>query len=205
MVKKETTLLPLNVCLVQVFLLARQVVGAHDPHFLTSVHRTGEHCTVILNFQTDKWRLGKHCRPRSDCSWRARQSLIRPYTVCHSICIIWTHYCLVNPHCSNFFSGVRIFWIFTFTLKHRTRETTLLPLNALLVQVFLLARLVVGAHDPHFLTGAHSAGEHTTKRVETSLVRSGYHLGDVHHQLSFRVAVYYTWLYRQKIFKGWTL
>ena len=27
-------------------------------------------------------------RPRSDCSWT---SLIRVYTVCHSVCIFWTH------------------------------------------------------------------------------------------------------------------
>ena len=41
--------------------------------------------------------------------------LIRVYTVCHSICIIWTHYSMVEPHSSNFrvittnILGVRIF------------------------------------------------------------------------------------------------
>ena len=29
-------------------------------------------------------------------------SLIRDYTVCHSICIVWTHYAMVEPHSSNF-------------------------------------------------------------------------------------------------------
>ena len=29
-------------------------------------------------------------------------SLIRVYTVCHSICIIWTHYSMVEPHSSDF-------------------------------------------------------------------------------------------------------
>ena len=29
-------------------------------------------------------------------------SLIRVYTVCHSVCIIWTHYSMVEPHSSNF-------------------------------------------------------------------------------------------------------
>ena len=24
------------------------------------------------------------------------------YTVCHSVCIFWTHYSMVEPHCSNF-------------------------------------------------------------------------------------------------------
>ena len=58
--------------------------------------------------------LGKQCRPRSDCS-----SLIRGYTVCHSVCIVWTHYSIVEPHSSNFrvittnFLGVRIFRKFT--------------------------------------------------------------------------------------------
>ena len=51
--------------------------------------------------------LGKQC------------SLIRVYTVCHSFCIVWTHYSMVEPHSSNFrlittnFLGVRIFRKFT--------------------------------------------------------------------------------------------
>ena len=59
--------------------------------------------------------LGKHSRPRSDCSWRS--CLIRVCTVCHSIYIIWAHYSMVIPHCSVFriitvfFSGV---WIFLY-------------------------------------------------------------------------------------------
>ena len=45
--------------------------------------------------------------------------LIRVYTVCHSVCIVWTHYSMVEPHSSNFrvittnFWGVRIFRKFT--------------------------------------------------------------------------------------------
>ena len=44
-----------------------------------------------------------------------RSSLIRVYTVCHSVCIIWTHFSMVEPHSSNFrlittiFLGVLIF------------------------------------------------------------------------------------------------
>ena len=44
-----------------------------------------------------------------------RSSLIRVYTVCHSVCIVWTHYSMVEPHSSNFrvittnFLGFRIF------------------------------------------------------------------------------------------------
>ena len=28
-------------------------------------------------------------------------SLIRVYTVCHSVCIVWTHYSMVEPHAMN--------------------------------------------------------------------------------------------------------
>ena len=70
---------------------------------------------MIQSFRTDM--PGKQCRPRSDCS--SRSSLIRVYTVCHSICIIWIHYSMIEPHSSNFrvlttnFLGVRIFRKFT--------------------------------------------------------------------------------------------
>ena len=48
-----------------------------------------------------------------------RSSLIRVYTVCHSVCIVSTHYSIVEPHSSNFtvittnVLGVRIFRKFT--------------------------------------------------------------------------------------------
>ena len=50
-----------------------------------------------------------------------RGSLIRVYTVCRSVCIVWTHYSMVEPHSSNFrvittnFVSVRIFRNFTVT------------------------------------------------------------------------------------------
>ena len=44
--------------------------------------------------------VGTQCRPRSDCLWRS--SLIRVYTVCHSICTFWTHYGIVQPPWPNF-------------------------------------------------------------------------------------------------------
>ena len=53
-----------------------------------------------------------------------RSSLIRVCTVCHSACIVWTHYSMVEPHSSNFtvittnFLGVRIFRKFTVLLNH---------------------------------------------------------------------------------------
>ena len=54
-------------------------------------------------------------------------SLIRVYTVCHSVCIILTHYSMVEPHSSNFrvittnILDVRIFRKFTVLLYGKTR------------------------------------------------------------------------------------
>ena len=47
------------------------------------------------------------------------QTPLRVYTVCHSVCIVWTHNSMIEPHSSNFrvsttnFLGVRIFRKFT--------------------------------------------------------------------------------------------
>ena len=58
--------------------------------------------SLLLEEQSDQ---GLHCLPAysadpDHCSWRS--SLIRVYTVCLSLCIIWTHYSMVEPHSSNF-------------------------------------------------------------------------------------------------------
>ena len=37
-------------------------------------------------------------------------SLIRVYTVCHSVCTVWTHYSMVEPHSSNFRVITTMFW-----------------------------------------------------------------------------------------------
>ena len=64
---------------------------------------------TILSFQTDM-------------PGQTVQTQIGVYTVCHSVCIVWTHYCVVEPHRSNFrvittiFFGVRIFRKFTVSL-----------------------------------------------------------------------------------------
>ena len=65
----------------------------------------------------------------SDCSWRS--SLIRVYTVWHSVCIFWTHYCMVQPHGSNFRIMMVIFCVsqfFLFELPHdKTNKVTVRP------------------------------------------------------------------------------
>ena len=69
---------------------------------------------MILSFQTDM--------PGQTVQTQIRSSLIRVYTVCQSVCIIWTHYSMVELHSSNFrvittnFFGVRIFRKFTVHL-----------------------------------------------------------------------------------------
>ena len=64
---------------------------------------------MILSFRTDM--------PRQTVQTQIR--LIRVCTVCHSVCIVWTHYSMVEPYSSNFrvittnILGVRIFMKFT--------------------------------------------------------------------------------------------
>ena len=64
---------------------------------------------MILSFRTDM--------PGQTVQTQIR--LISVYTVCHSVCIVWTLYSMVKPHGSNFrvittnFWGVRIFRKFT--------------------------------------------------------------------------------------------
>ena len=73
---------------------------------------------MILSFRTDMPRQTVQTQIRL-----LRSSLIRVYTVCHSVCIVWTHYSMVEPHSSNFrvittiFLGVRIFRKFTVKLS----------------------------------------------------------------------------------------
>ena len=38
-------------------------------------------------------------------------SLIRVHTVCHSVCICWTYYFMIEPHCSNFKMITAICWV----------------------------------------------------------------------------------------------
>ena len=73
--------------------------------FITLVHSVNVTTVMILSFRTDM--------PGQTVQTQIRL-LIRVYTVCHSVCIFWTHYSVVEPHSSNFrvitfFWGVRIF------------------------------------------------------------------------------------------------
>ena len=68
---------------------------------------------MILSFRTDM--PGQTVRTQI-------RLLLRVYIVCHSVCIVWTHYSMVEPHSSNFrvittnFWGVRIFRKFKYSI-----------------------------------------------------------------------------------------
>ena len=65
------------------------------------------HTVMIQSFRTGM--------PGQTVQTKIRLLLIRVYTVYRSVCIIWTHYSMVEPHSSNFrvittnFLGVQIF------------------------------------------------------------------------------------------------
>ncbi|CAH0021957.1 unnamed protein product [Clonostachys rhizophaga] len=62
-------------------------------------------------------------------------------------------------------------------------------LNSLDEEIILLARGVVGTLDADLETGADGTGEDTTEGVESTLIGSGHHLGDVKHEGTLGVAV----------------
>ena len=74
-------------------------------------------CSVYRNFP--KFSDRQVWANSVDPDQTAPSSLIRVYTVCHSVCIVWTHYSMKEPHSSNFrvittnVLGVRIFTKFT--------------------------------------------------------------------------------------------
>ena len=84
-------------------------------HTLVLVYFT----VMLLSFRTDMPGQTVQIQIRLSGSTLFRSSLIRVYTVCHSVCIVWTHYSMIQPHSSNFrvistnFLGVRMFRKFT--------------------------------------------------------------------------------------------
>ena len=74
---------------------ARELVKHSYIYLSYPASHTCTFCTVLILKFCRQTGLGKQCRPRSD-------SLIRFYTVCHSVCIFWTNYSMVKQYCSNF-------------------------------------------------------------------------------------------------------
>ena len=94
------------------------------------------HTTVmILSFRTDM--PGQTVQTQIS-------SVIRVYTVCHSVCIVWTHYSMVEPHSSNFrmittnFLGVRIFRKFMVMHLQNAQNFASLHRNSCLVCIVCL-------------------------------------------------------------------
>ena len=88
-------------------------------HFIFFRQRPFRACSKfqLLMYRNDpKFSDRYACANSADPDQTAPSSLIRVYTVCHSVCIVWTYYSVVEPHSSNFrviyttnFLGVRIF------------------------------------------------------------------------------------------------
>jgi len=91
---------------------------------------------------------------------------------------------LVNTDQTNSVTARAVFNGFGVSSHHQHGS-----LDGFNVQIFLLSGGVVGAHDADLLAGLDGSGEDTTESVETTLIVSWHHLGDVHHQWSFSVAV----------------
>jgi hypothetical protein len=62
-------------------------------------------------------------------------------------------------------------------------------LNVLDEKIILLSRNIVGAHDADLLASSNDTREDTTKSIETTLVGSGDHLRDVHHERTVGVTI----------------
>ena len=84
---------------------AQGLLAVCHPVYISSIKST----VMILTFRT--------IMPEQTVQTQIR--LLRVYTVCHSVCIIWTPYSIVEPHNSNYrvistnLLGVRIFREFT--------------------------------------------------------------------------------------------
>eukprot|EP00123_Amoebidium_parasiticum_P010055 comp19862_c0_seq1/m.23991 comp19862_c0_seq1/g.23991 ORF comp19862_c0_seq1/g.23991 comp19862_c0_seq1/m.23991 type:complete len:424 (+) comp19862_c0_seq1:1202-2473(+) len=91
---------------------------------------------------------------------------------------------LVNTHQTDNVAGRHILDGLSVATHHEHGA-----LDGLEVQILLLARHVVGAHDAHLLAGGDLAGEHTAEGEEATAVRGRHHLADVHHQGAVLVAV----------------
>ena len=81
------------------------------------------HAYFLKSYQNDpKFSDRQVLANSADPDQTAPSSLIRVYTVCHSVCIFWTHFSVVKWYCSNFriitvfFSCVRIFRSFMVSL-----------------------------------------------------------------------------------------
>ena len=80
-------------------------LSSHDHSFLAQVACLAsswiissifDHTVMVLSFRTDM--------PEQTVQ------IQRVYIVCHSVCIVWTHYSMVEPHSSNFRVITTNFW-----------------------------------------------------------------------------------------------
>ena len=77
-------------------------------------------------------------------------SLIFVYTVCHSVCILWMHYSIIEPHCSNvliitaFFGVSKYLGVLWYVLKCQlwhSQVTIVVPAGPHLMSRFYRVKL----------------------------------------------------------------
>jgi hypothetical protein len=91
---------------------------------------------------------------------------------------------LINTDQTNGVSARNIFNRFDVTTHHQNGT-----LDVLDEQIGFLSGNVVRSHNSDLGSGLDSSGEDTSEGIESTLVAGGYHLGDVKHQRSIRIAV----------------
>ena len=90
-----------------------QTVQTQIRQLLQEQSDQGLHC--LPSWQTVQTQIRQLLQEQSDQSDSSyRSSLIRVYTVCHSICTFWKHYPMVKPRCSNFRVITAVFWVSEF-------------------------------------------------------------------------------------------
>ena len=107
--------------------------------FSQTTEKVSTFTEMILSFRTDMPGQTVQTQIRLLLE-EQRSSLIRVYTVCHSACIVWTHYSMVEPHSSNFrvittnFLGVRIFRKFTVNRIPEKTHLDMFPIHTPVLQ-----------------------------------------------------------------------
>ena len=80
-------------------------------------HSTSEHIDICADTLSPKYYCNdskfsdRYAWANSADPDQTAPSLIRVYTFCHSVCIVWTHYSMVEPHSSNFRVITTNFWV----------------------------------------------------------------------------------------------
>merc|ERR1719192_1411973 len=93
---------------------------------------------------------------------------------------------LVDSHKSTNVTTWYIFNSFDVSPHHKNCS-----LDSLFIQIFFFARNVIRAHNSGLQACGNLTRKDTSKGVETSFVRCGYHFRNVHHKRAVRVTIFH--------------